>query len=94
MIRSLTKLKYGVSNDINSEFVKKLTKIQYLKKFEQLCQKFDFGEGFTSALPTAASQNDQNSVARSDYMAAVKAIYQVLECINDILDKILHQTSQ
>lgn len=27
-------------------------------------------------------------------MAAVKAIYQVLECINDIMDKIVHQTSQ
>ena len=36
VIRSLTKLKYAVSNDLNSEFVKKLNKIQYLKKFEQL----------------------------------------------------------
>jgi hypothetical protein len=27
-------------------------------------------------------------------MAAVKSIYQVLECINDIFDKIVHHTSQ
>jgi hypothetical protein len=27
-------------------------------------------------------------------MAAVKSIYQVLECINDIFDKIIHHTSQ
>lgn len=56
VIRSLTKLKYAVSNDLNSEFVKKLNKIQYLKKFEQLQQKFDFGEGFSSALPNAGTQ--------------------------------------
>ena len=29
-----------------------------------------------------------------DYQSAVKSIYQVLECINDILEKILYNSSQ
>ena len=41
IIRSLTKLKYSASADPKSEFIQKLQKIQYHKKFEQLQRRID-----------------------------------------------------
>jgi len=43
IIRSLTKLKYSATTDTSSEFVKKLQKIQFVRKFEHLQQKCDYG---------------------------------------------------
>lgn len=41
IIRSLTKLKYAASTDPRSEFIKKLQKISFTKKFDNLNQRFD-----------------------------------------------------
>jgi len=81
IIRSLTKLKYSTSTDPKSEFIQKLVKIQYHKKFERLSRRIEQDqEDITIA---------DGTVTRRDYILAVKALFNVLEALYDIYERSL-----
>lgn len=58
IIRSLTKLKYSVGSE---EFAKKMHKIQFVKRFEQMQQRCEY----VGVLP--GEYGDGVSVTRKDY---------------------------
>lgn len=87
VIRSLTKLKYSASTDPNSDFIKKLQRIQFAKRFENLQQKFDY-----TAIESTG--NDCASVTRRDYHSSVKALYGMLEALNEMYEKACPPTKQ
>ena len=83
IIRSLTKLKYSATTDTSSDFAKKLQKIHFVRKFEHLQQKCDYGQG----MPSEYGEKDGVSVTRRDYHSSVRALYHIMECIYEILEK-------
>ena len=83
IIRSLTKLKYSASTDTSSDFVKKLQKIQFARKFEHLQQKCDYGQKASGEY----GDRETVSVTRRDYHSSVRALYHIMECINEVLEK-------
>ena len=90
IIRSLTKLKYSATTDTSSDFAKKLQKIQFIRKFEHLQQKCDYGQG----MPGEYGDRDGVSVTRRDYHSSVRALYHIMESIYEILEKSLPEAKK